>query len=235
MADEIKDSEKFAAPRQVLDSFAGLDLLGHSAGGQAIRGKRTGTGRRVLFLGGVHGNETEGVAATKGFFDEFTAQGINPAPETELFFVPVFNPDGFLACSRHNAHGVDLNRNMATRDWQRNEPGEKYYSGPAADSEPETKLLLNILETFRPEFILSLHSWKPMFNVNGPARPVAEKMHAALDYEITEDIGYPTPGSLGTYAGWERGIPTITFEIERGLPLAEVYRKVRGAILAAIS
>ena len=34
-------------------------------------------------------------------------------------------------------------------------------------------------------------------------------------YKITDDIGYPTPGSLGTWAGWERKIPTITLEIER--------------------
>jgi protein MpaA len=60
-------------------------------------------------------------------------------------------------------------------------------------------------------------------------------MHAVLPYEITEDIGYPTPGSLGTYAGWERQIPTITFEIERGLPLSEVWPTVRGAVLAAIT
>ncbi|MBY0385631.1 DUF2817 domain-containing protein, partial [bacterium] len=36
-------------------------------------------------------------------------------------------------------------------------------------------------------------------------------------YKIEETIGYPTPGSLGTYAGIERNIPTLTYEIERGL------------------
>jgi murein peptide amidase A len=229
MAEELKASEKFVAPQAVFDRFAGLGEIGRSAGAQKPGAKR------ILFLGGVHGNETEGVAATQGFFDEFAAGEKRGEILNDVFFVPVVSPDGFLACSRHNAHGVDLNRNMATRDWKKNDPGEKYYSGPAANSEPETLLLLKLLETFRPEFILSLHSWKPMFNINGPARRYAEKMQAALSYEITEYIGYPTPGSLGTYAGWERGIPTITFEIERGLPLADVYPTVRGAILAALA
>jgi murein peptide amidase A len=235
MAEELKSSEKFESPQNVLDAFSLLDTLGRSAGGNPIYGKRFTSGaRRVLFLGGVHGNETEGVAATKGFFDEFVSGGKTPATASDLLFVPVLSPDGFLACSRHNGNAVDLNRNMATKDWKKNERGEKYYSGPEANSEPETKLLLKILEDFNPEFILSLHSWKPMFNINGPARTFAEKMHEHLKYEITEDIGYPTPGSLGTYAGWERQIPTITFEIERGLPLVEVYPLVRNALLAVL-
>ena len=33
---------------------------------------------------------------------------------------------------------------------------------------------------------------------------------------------YPTPGSLGTYAGLERGYSTLTYEIERGLALDQV-------------
>jgi protein MpaA len=235
MADEVKPSEQFAEPRAVLQSFSSMGSVGTSAGGNAIWGKRFhGQGQRVLFIGGVHGNETEGVAATKGYFDEFVANGNTPQSGRDILFIPVLNPDGLLGFSRHNGNRVDLNRNMPTADWKANDPGEKYYSGPAAASEPESQLLLQILTDFKPEFIVSLHSWKPMFNVNGPAHEYAKRMHAALPYEITEDIGYPTPGSLGTYAGWERKIPTITFEIERGLPLANVYGIVRGALLAVI-
>ena len=235
MPDEVKPSEQFTNAANVLQSFSTLGRVGTSAAGNAIWGKRFhGKGQRVLFIGGVHGNETEGIAATKGYFDEFVATGNLPATERDIMFIPVLNPDGLLHFSRHNGNGVDLNRNMPTADWKANDRGEKYYSGPAAASEPESQLLLQILEDFKPEFIVSLHSWKPMFNVNGPAHDYARRMHAALPYEITEDIGYPTPGSLGTYSGWERKIPTITFEIERGLPLGEVYGIVRGALLAVV-
>lgn len=235
MSTEVKPSEQFKSPTETLAAFAGLDLLGKSAGGNGIFGRRfPGNGERVLFLGGVHGNETEGVAATAGFCEEFISRGAERSSHTDLFFIPVMNPDGLLNFSRHNGNGVDLNRNMPTKDWQANTKGEKYYSGPAAGSEPETILLMKILHEFDPQFIVSLHSWKPMFNVNGPARNYAERMQSALKYEITEDIGYPTPGSLGTFSGWERGVPTITFEIERGLPLKEVYATVRGALLEVV-
>jgi murein peptide amidase A len=235
MADDVKPSEKFADPESILRTFMPLDSIGTSASGNAIWGKHLGgSGERVLFIGGVHGNETEGVAATLGYFNEFFQDGKITEPRRDIYFIPVMNPDGFLKHSRHNGNGVDLNRNMPTADWKQNDPSEKYYSGPAAASEPETQILIKVLEEFKPDFIVSLHSWKPMFNVNGPAHGHAKRMHAELAYEITEDIGYPTPGSLGTYTGWERKVPTITFEIERGLALDTVYATVRGAILSVV-
>ncbi len=235
MADEVKPSEQYSDPGTILHEFHDLGSIGSSAAGNPIWGKHfKGKGERVLFIGGVHGNETEGIAATRGFHEEFFLRGRALTSDRDVYFIPILNPDGFLKFSRHNGNGVDLNRNMPTADWKQNDPSEKYYSGPSAASEPETRLLMNVLEDFKPEFIVSLHSWKPMFNVNGPAHSYAARMHAALAYEITEDIGYPTPGSLGTYSGWERKVPTITFEIERGLPLQNVYTTVRGAILAVV-
>ena len=231
---ELKPSEKFSDAQAVLSTFKSLPVIGKSAGGLDIWGKRMTHGtRRMLLIGGVHGNETEGVAFTRDFFAEFFHSNATPLP-VDLFFIPVMNPDGALACSRHNANGVDLNRNMPTNDWKKNEKGEKYYSGEMPASENETKILIQVLEAFKPESIISLHSWKPMINVNGPAHSLANKIHEKLNYEITEDIGYPTPGSLGTYAGWERKIPTITLEIERGLPLDVVYRTCRDGVLNGI-
>ena len=36
----------------------------------------------------------------------------------------------------------------------------------------------------------------------------------ALGYPVESDIGYPTPGSFGTYCGVERNIPTLTIEVD---------------------
>ena len=69
------------------------------------------------------------------------------------------------------------------------------------------------LTTLAPAFILSLHSWKPLLNVNGACRPEAEAIASRTGYIIEESIGYPTPGCLGTYTGLERAIPTLTYEI----------------------
>ena len=53
-------------------------------------------------------------------------------------------------------------------------------------------------------------------------------------YKIEPDIGYPTPGSLGTYAGLERQIPTLTYEIERELSFDLIIKNHVPAIIEGL-
>lgn len=190
-----------------------------------------GQGSRVVILGGVHGDEIEGVWASydllKHFAESFPYQ-------MKLTLVPAFNLDGVLMRDRRNGHGVDLNRNMPTHDWSEKIASERYHPGPSAGSEPETQALVRFLEQEKPHFILSLHSWKPILNINGECRAEAEEIAKRTGYAIDESIGYPTPGCLGTYAGLEREWPTLTYEIERGLDQASVLKIHVPAILEAL-
>ena len=43
-----------------------------------------------------------------------------------------------------------------------------------------------------------------------------------MGYPIEESIGYPTPGSFGTWAGIEREILTITLELDESIPVEEL-------------
>jgi protein MpaA len=233
----LKNSLPYKDPSRAFFSGIGWESFGHSHQGKDIVGKKllTGSGNaaRVLLLSGVHGNETEGVR----FLEEFTREFINVEKSPfscDILSIPLANPDGFLAFQRQNGNGVDLNRNMPTKDWTRDYTESKYFPGDSPASEPESIALLNILDKFQPVFIISFHSWKPMINVNGPANSYAEAIHSKLDMPIVEDIGYPTPGSLGTYAGWERNIPTITLEFERGLDLDLIYPLAREGILNSL-
>lgn len=177
------------------------------------------SGPKVLILGGVHGDEQEGVAAAWGLIDHFReifSLNLN------LTIVPQFNADGILMHTRQNSRGVDLNRNLPTQDWSKQFKNARYNPGPSPKSEPENVALVNWIDLHKPSMIFSLHSWKPMLNINGKCRPEAEVIHKITGYSIEEDIGYPTPGSLGTYSGLERDIPTLTYEIERGLELGKV-------------
>ena len=219
--------------------FAGEDWieLGRSAGNHAITGKilRAVAGaKRVLLIGGVHGNETEGVR----FMEEFTREFVDGKSESpfgvDLYVIPVLNPDGFLGFQRGNANGVDLNRNMPTKDWSAEYSEQKYFPGSEPSSEPETRILVDVLEDFQPDYIISFHSWKPMVNTNGPAKEFGDLLGAKLNMVVADDIGYPTPGSFGTYAGFERQIPTITLEFERGVSLDTIYPMAREGVLESI-
>lgn len=173
----------------------------------------------VLILGGVHGDEPEGVAAGLFLLEKFK-QDYNF--RFNLTLVPQFNIEGVIKSQRTNWNGVDLNRNLPTKDWSPEIKTPRYNPGPFSGSEPENQYLIKYLSDNKPALIISLHSWHPLLNINGDCLHIAKKIASKTDYKIEEDIGYPTPGCLGTYAGLERNIPTITYEIERGIDLKKI-------------
>lgn len=188
-------------------------------------------GPKVLILGGVHGDESEGVIAAHGLMESF----LTSFPfKLDLTLVPSFNIEGVLKRSRCNSRGVDLNRNLPTNDWSAEVKGPRYNPGPFPLSEPENQGLVQFLEQETPGFILSLHSWFPVLNVNGNCIAQATAIAGLTNYRIDTDIGYPTPGCLGTYAGLERKSPVLTYEIESGLAAPLILKTHVPAILEAL-
>lgn len=188
-------------------------------------------GPEVLILGGVHGDEIEGVIAGMELLKHF----MTSFPyKLNLTLVPQFNLEGVIYKTRGNGNGVDLNRNLPTKDWSPEVKTPRYHPGPFAGSESENKGLISYLEKKRPVFVLSLHSWQPVLNVNGNCHKVAEALARRTGYKIDDDIGYPTPGCLGTYSGLERDLPTLTYEIERGLSAEKIIDIHVPAILESL-
>ena len=184
----------------------------------------------ILVIGGVHGDEPEGVVAARGLLEKFR-QGYSL--DLNLTLIPEFNPEGVLLNQRVNSNKVDLNRNLPTKDWTPVAAKERYNPGPSPLSEKENQALVEFLKSNRVDLIISLHSWEPMLNTNGNI-PEAKVIAALTGYKIEPDIGYPTPGSLGTFAGLERNIPTLTYEIQRDLKFDEIIRVHVPAILAGL-
>jgi protein MpaA len=163
----------------------------------------------TLMFGAIHGDEPE-----SAWLAARCLRAWEKSDDLPVIIVPVLNPDGFLANTRQNANGVDLNRNFQTDNWVHNHDERHYYGGQAAGSEVETQWLTEALERWKPRQIITLHTPYKVINYDGPAEALAQTMANINEYPVTESIGYPTPGSFGTYAGVERGIPTITLELE---------------------
>lgn len=187
--------------------------------------------KRVLVLGGAHGDEPEGVIAALKLIETWSLQF---ELKLDVTIVPMFNVDGVMKSSRTNADGVDLNRNLPTKDWSPEIATPRYHPGPKPLSEPENRALVDFIAHEKPQFILSLHSWKPLLNTNGDCGREAAAISKITGYEITPTIGYSTPGCLGTFAGLEREIPTLTYEIERGLDAREICNLHVKAIIAGL-
>ncbi|MFA5507206.1 MAG: M14 family murein peptide amidase A [Vulcanimicrobiota bacterium] len=207
--------------------------LGFSVQGRSIQADLLGAGSQtVLFFGVFHGEEPESAEVVQKLVEH-----LEKHPELfkdrRVVLVPVVNPDGLAVGQRKNARGVDLNRNFPTANWSPEGKETDYWGGPEPASEPETRLVMELLENFKPDRIVSVHCPYRCVNYDGPGRKLAEAMAAQNGYPVEPSIGYPTPGSFGSYAGIEKRIATITLELP---PTGEedVWNDNREALLVAL-
>ena len=192
--------------------------------------------KTILIIGVFHGDEPQGKFLIEDYLNKaneqrtVNAKTLNPLTPTlshggrgrnRMLFIPCLNPDGLNNDTRQNANGVDLNRNFPTKNWKKTEKNE-FFGGEKAASEIETKFVVEVIEEFSPDIILTIHAPFKVVNYDGPAETIARKISEIINYPVQHDIGYPTPGSFGTYAGVERNIPTITLELDEDIDIAEL-------------
>lgn len=191
--------------------FSELDS-GESLQGHAIPVFKTDikASKYLYLIGGVHGDEVEGVYVLKELFQWLKLE--HSLKDLPMIVIPILNVDGYQNQTRVNAHSVDLNRNLPTKDWSGVFKEARYNPGPKPLSEPENQFLVKLMDKYKPGFIMSFHTWKPILNYNGECKDVADYLAGFNNYETASDIGYPTPGSLGTFAVEKYHSPVLTFE-----------------------
>lgn len=207
-------------------------ILGQSVQGRSIELYEYGKGKKNLHIyGGIHGDEPESVDAVLRLIELLNKEEKFYSGK-HVFIIPNLNPDGFYLKTRVNANKVDLNRNFPTENWSPQFDLPKNNPGKMPISEPEVKAVMNFIKVFPPQAILSVHSWEPQINYDGPGKTLAGFMAKTNGYKVTKNIGYPTPGSLGTWGG-EKEIPTITLELpEKVEDYSKVWEKNKEAFLA---
>jgi protein MpaA len=211
----------------------GLTELGRSTEGRAILGTTwAGTpagAAPLLVVGGVHGDEPASVEAVLGLARRLFAGAAAAAP---LVLLPALNPDGLARGAKNSARDVDLNRNFPARSWQAaHAPG--YFPGLAPLSEPESRLLAELVDAHAVRGVVAVHAPLACVNYDGPAAAWAEAVAAACGWPARGDLGTPTPGSLGSWLGVDRGLPVLTLELPSG-PLAAFGQLAAAALDEAV-
>lgn len=188
----------------------------------------------ILWIGGVHGDEPEGVTLTQHTLHWLMDDARKSHPEARhpWIVIPILNPDGFAAQQRVNGAGVDLNRNFPTRNWSPDSKSPRYFPGPNPGSEPEIQSLTALILSLRPRLIVHCHSWNPCVVLTGaPGLPAAQHLAEASGYAITNDIGYPTPGSLSEFGWHENQIPVICIEEQEHVDLQTVWPRFKRGVI----
>jgi protein MpaA len=225
--------ENFVAPfGQTIDrpprTFAEL-----SAGGRELHYWVVGDGAEtVLILGGIHGDERSASRLAYEFL-AFVVDHRGALVDRRVVVAPEVNPDGVAAATRRNANDVDLNRNFPAQNWEA-ESAARHWPGNGPASEPETRFVLFLLHEFEPARVVTGHAAAACVNWDGPAETLARLMSRDCGLPARVTIGYATPGSLGSYLGIERSLPTITLELSDREQLGDERDGCLRALMTAV-
>ena len=206
--------------------------FGRSVLGRSLEVIRRGdpNGARVLAIGCIHGDEDAGVDIIRALRTLDVPDGV------ELWLVPTMNPDGTALDQRHNANGVDLNRNFGVNWAPLGEPGNWQYGGPNAASEPETAAMSRLGELVQPDLVLWYH--QDLYRIN-PSGGLGGQIRA----RYAELTGLPllevTGGTYtGTASQWSRTVTTETgtgFTVELGASLSPAETAAHAAAVIAVA
>lgn len=202
----------------------------------------------VIVIAGVHGQEPQSSSLLEAVSKDFTLVDKEPyqvfsytQKDLEIYSIPKFNEYGLLNKTRGNKNKVDLNRNFPSANWSEKFSHEDYNPGPNAVSEVETQKMVSLINNLKPNLIISIHTNHfvteanpPQVNFDGEpdskGHHQAKKLSELIDLECTLDIGYSTPGSLGSYAK-DIGIPCITLELDDTLNDQETLDRYSEALI----
>jgi hypothetical protein len=211
---------------QKLNTNNQLQIIGKSVLGKSIYSYEIGEGKTKIFLWSqMHGNES---TTTKALFDFLNVLQSDSQLAQQLLnkftfcIIPMLNPDGATLYTRENANKVDLNRDSQ------------------ALTQPESKVLREVFESFKPDYCFNLHDQRTIFGVNDTGKPatlsflapsyneereVNESRLKAIDLiaSINEELQKYLPNQIGRFDDSFNincigdtfqylGVPTLLFE-----------------------
>lgn len=201
-------------------------IAGWSVQDREIYAVTVGTGsQRIMIWSQMHGNESTTTKAVMDFLHFIQSE--HPVAQRycanfTFLIIPILNPDGAFAYTRENANGVDLNRDFLNR------------------SQPESRLLWKLFESFAPDFCFNMHDQRTIYGAGDSGKPAtvsflapafnadrdwdaARHASAAIIANMNGVLQAVIPGQIGRYddtfnincvgdAFQNQGVPTVLFE-----------------------
>jgi hypothetical protein len=203
--------------------------IGTSMQGRPIIASQFGSANTtILFIGAMHGNETNSQAILEKWIDELDTNPDKIPSSVSVVIIPSTNPDGVANGSRLNARGINLNRNFPTDDWSHMviEPGNNGIltgaGGLSPLSEPESAALANYVQSHNIRFAVTYHSSGGLVqsNVAGNAETVGKSYASRVGYRFVPaySIGnvfdYSICGAFEDWIGQKLNIPGLLVELD---------------------
>lgn len=171
---------------QQLNSNNQVSVIGKSVLEKPIYKYQIGAGETRIFLWSqMHGNES---TTTKALFDFLNllnsdSELANKLLNTFTFCcIPILNPDGAALYTRENANKIDLNRDSQNL------------------TQPESNVLRETFESFKPHYCFNLHDQRTIFGVGSTGKP-ATLSFLAPSYNEEREINESRLKAINLIAG----------------------------------
>jgi len=173
-----------------------VQKIGESVLGEPIYSYQIGDGETRIYLWSqMHGNES---TTTKALFDLINfLNGDSELAKVMLknftfYAIPILNPDGARLYTRANANEIDLNRDSQEL------------------TQPESQLLREVFERFKPHFCFNLHDQRTIFGAGTTGKP-ATVSFLAPSYNEEREVNENRLKAINVIAG-------INKELQKYIP-----------------
>jgi len=172
----------------------------------------------IFIIGAQHGDERNTNRVLDFFVRELKETSEDFKNERRIIVVPLMNPDGYKRGRRLAEQDLDLNRDYPSKDGHKDAPRAQ-----------ETEAFMALMKKYPPTVIYNFHQpFRVVLHYKGD-EDLAEPFAQLADYPLGTGVGYPTPGSLGTW-GQDNKVRVITVELARYMQKAHapfIYEEVR--------
>ncbi|MFZ5627520.1 MAG: M14 family zinc carboxypeptidase [Spirochaetota bacterium] len=178
----------------------------------------------IYIIGAQHGDERNTKRVLEYLLREIRLMSRDYRNDHRIIVIPNYNPDGYARNQRVSAKGIDLNRDFPSSDGDAENP-----------KAVETQAFMRLMRKYPPYVIYNLHQPFRVVLFYPGDEEIAKPFAQLSDYPLGQGVGYPTPGSLGTY-GREKKIPVVTVELSRSMKPAMapfIFEEVRFALFNA--
>jgi len=171
--------------------------IGSTVNGRDIWVAKIGNqGPEVLMAGNIHGDETTGGQLLQRWAYETCTRANNDqdqiARAMQVYYLPMFNPDGFESNRRGNGNNADLNRDFPTP------------TGGAGSVQPESKALIAFADQHQFDASMMYHGGAIVVNyayddcytsniVPRPCPPASTSLHARGRDVLPSSEAYSVP------------------------------------------
>ena len=182
-----------------------VSIATKSTEGRDIYLIKCGTGKtKIMLWSQMHGDEPTATMAIADIFNfledkkDSSTRKINPILDNlreellkkcTFYFVPMLNPDGAEAWTRHTTLGIDMNRDAL------------------ALQTPEGQLLKQLIFDLKPDFGFNLHDKNRRYSA-GQSGNLATMSFLATAYNQTEDINATRKRAMQVIVGMNQAVQT---------------------------